>query len=474
MLTIFTTPKPFTEDTTDRQCYAIRSWLQITPDVIVFGEEQDRDIIEELGARFIDDYKRNELGTPYVDSLFDRAQELAKYPTLMYVNADVILLPGVGDVVKAIEQYGNFFVMGQRIDIDLPNIIPGDANWVRHYQMCAAQSGRLIDQTGKDYFIVPNPVPFDIPSFLVGRLMWDTAFVRLAHEAGCTLFDATPSITALHIQHGYDHLPGGRTEYAQGPETKYNYSLVGQTKTINGHIYDAPHVINFDGRIINRDEFNMSQAYTASDVALKQRTMVDRQLAEMLAGNPPSHFDSLGKLLQQLRESTKSEHVTLLDAACSSAYYADIVQHYVSDWVEYTGYDFNPGMVALARNLHPEFSTLWGDVRNMGMFQDRIFDIVLSGATIMHIKDWQIAIKELARVADKWLILHRTWVYPNHTPTQIQVRDGYGHNTWYITFNEKELVDLVRVCGFVQKQSIPSGESSGANWTNLTYLFERE
>ena len=215
--------------------------------------------------------------------------------------------------------------------------------------------------------------------------------------------------------------------------------------------------------------------YTEPDIAGKQRVLVDQQLAAMREGCSPPHFASLGKLLQWLYDVLGDPScLTLLDAACATAYYADIIQHYVGDWIEYYGIDFNPGMVTMAQNLYPGLPIVQGDVCDMDMFNDQAFDIVLSGATIMHIDDWHSAVRELARVSRQWLILHRTWILPDtDTPTQVDKRDAYGHLVSYITFNERELITLIQECGFEIQRTVPSGETS-LHHGNVTYLFERK
>jgi len=214
--------------------------------------------------------------------------------------------------------------------------------------------------------------------------------------------------------------------------------------------------------------------YAEPDIAGKQRALVDQQLTAMWEGHPPAHFASLGELLQWLYDVLGDPScLTLLDAACATAYYADIIQHYVGDWIEYYGIDFNPGMVAMVQRPYPWLHVVQGDVCNMDMFSDRTFDIVLSGATIMHIEDWHSAVRELTRVSHRWLILHRTWILTDtETPTRVEMRDAYGHLVPYITFNEQELMTLVRECGFELQRIVPSGETS-PSWGNFTYLFER-
>ena len=93
MLTIFGIPKPFEGHIDIIQRNAIKSWTLLHPDieVILFGEEKGvKGVAEELGIRHEPHVNRNEYGTPLLDSVFDRAQEIARHPILCYVNCDLL------------------------------------------------------------------------------------------------------------------------------------------------------------------------------------------------------------------------------------------------------------------------------------------------------------------------------------------------------------------------------------------------
>ena len=219
---------------------------------------------------------------------------------------------------------------------------------------------------------------------------------------------------------------------------------------------------------------DLSQSWTAKDIAKSQRELVDRQLIALHAGDAPAHFAVLGETVNWLKVRSGLEMATLLDAGCASAYYYEIIQHYVPGWIEYTGLDYSLAMLDLAREKYPGITTIKRDLRCTGL-GDRSFDIVLSGAALMHIRDWREALAELARMADKWLILHRTWVFVDGTPTTMRVGDAYGHPAWYIRFDEKELLELNKQVGFVPVFECLSGEGgSGPSWLIKTYVFERQ
>ena len=62
----------------------------------------------------------NQLGTPLVSSIFQIAREAAKFPTMCYVNADIILLNDfLGAVKRFQEQFQRYLMIGQRWDLEI-------------------------------------------------------------------------------------------------------------------------------------------------------------------------------------------------------------------------------------------------------------------------------------------------------------------------------------------------------------------
>src|SRR3974390_1799942 len=104
MLTLFTTAKPFRGHSGIIQRNALKSWTMLHPDVevILFGDDDGAaETCKELGILHEPYVERNEYGTKRLNSLFDRAQDIAKNDNLCYVNCDIILLE---DFRVAVEQ----------------------------------------------------------------------------------------------------------------------------------------------------------------------------------------------------------------------------------------------------------------------------------------------------------------------------------------------------------------------------------
>lgn len=231
MLTIFTIPKPFVGHIGVIQRNALGSWarLQPTPQVIVFGDEPGAaEAVAETGALHVRDVARNEFGTPLLDDAFAKARQLARYPLLGYVNADIILLDDILAAAQAVAgRKHRFMLAGQRWDLDVSEPARFDNGWQAQFRERARTGGVLHNITGMDYFVFTPDLAEDIPAMAVGRAMWDNWFLYHARARGAALVDVTPRVLAIHQNHDYSHLPGGKTTAYKGVEVERNKELAG-------------------------------------------------------------------------------------------------------------------------------------------------------------------------------------------------------------------------------------------------------
>lgn len=207
----------------------------------------------------------------------------------------------------------------------------------------------------------------------------------------------------------------------------------------------------------------------------KQRELVDRQLKDMYAGRPPDHFCVLRDIFGKISTSSgdRQEPLRVLDAGCASGYYFEILRHLVPVALQYTGSDFSQGMLELARQRYPQLSLVRTDVRQIA-WRDQSFDIVLSGAVIVHVREWERAVTELGRVARKWVVLHRTLVCFERS-SFVEVEKHYDVDVYRVYIREAELMSLLCNMGYelVLKMDCQEGISR-VDVGNFTYLFLRK
>jgi hypothetical protein len=232
MITLFAIPKPMEGEFLRLQENAIDSWIRLGPEVevILFGNEAGvADFARRRGVAHFEGVARNEYGTPRVDDLFRRAEAGASEPLLGYVNADIIL---GRDLIPAIRilarERRTFLAVGRRWDLDLEEaVVFSDPHWEDRLRKLARERGNMHASSGIDYFIYRRGLWKEIPPFAVGRTMWDNWLIWRARAGGAMVVDATPSIWALHQNHGYNHHPEGWKGVWKGPEAEINGRLAG-------------------------------------------------------------------------------------------------------------------------------------------------------------------------------------------------------------------------------------------------------
>ncbi len=235
LLTIFAIPKPFTGHTATIQSNAIRSWARLAPfvELILFGDKSDEilaELVNETGASLVP-IDRSEGGVPLLDTVFSRIHECAEGQLLMYSNADVIYTTELLDVANQLIgcEHDSFLAIGQRTELVVESAIDfRDARQWKELIEQARQEGRLASQVCKEFFLFSRNLFREVPAFRVGRGNWDNWMVWQAHSAGVLVVDVTRRLLALHQNHGYGHLPGGRrAAYVTGIDARQNQKLAG-------------------------------------------------------------------------------------------------------------------------------------------------------------------------------------------------------------------------------------------------------
>lgn len=253
-LTIFSAPKPFTNPhIATIQRNAIRSWVELGSEVevILIGEEAGlAEIAAELGIKHLPDVRRNSEGTPLVSSIFELARQNSQSPFLAYVNADIIVMPDFLDSTRAVATTtARFLIVGQRWDLDVRNLLDYSTGWMLTLRQEINNHARRHVATGSDYFIFPRQLFPQMPEFAIGRAGWDNWMIYAARRNGWACVDASHSITIVHQDHDYSHLPGSQPHYKL-PETFENIRLAGgrlmifnlpdaDTRLVNGKLFSA-------------------------------------------------------------------------------------------------------------------------------------------------------------------------------------------------------------------------------------------
>lgn len=251
LLTIFSTPKPFTNPHISViQNNALTSWVNLGKQVEVFliGEEEGvADAARRNEVRLFPHVQRNAFGTPLISSMFSIARQNSTSPFLCIINTDVMLLPDcLTSLNKVSQQFDEFVLAGQRWDLEVKQLLEFHPRFYDDLQQRVKSSARRHPPMGSDYFIFPRDCYQHVPHFAIGRAGWDNWMMFKCRFEGWPLIDASADLTVIHQDHDYSHLAGGQPHYRL-PETKQNVLLAGGECTIFT-LQDASHLLT-DGVI---------------------------------------------------------------------------------------------------------------------------------------------------------------------------------------------------------------------------------
>jgi hypothetical protein len=253
-LTLFSAPKPFTNPhIAVIQRNAICSWLNLgeSVQVVLIGDEAGMaETAAELGVLHLPQVACNEQGTPLVSSIFSLARQVSSAPLLAYVNGDILLLSDFVPAARQVaSQLDRFLLISQRWDLSVPQRLDFSAGWETQLRAEIRQRGRLHPPAGSDVFVFARSEFEQIPDFAIGRAGWDNWMIYSARKNGIPVVDGTPSMTVIHQDHDYSHLPGGKPHYdleesqvnmqlSGGPGTMY--TILDSTKRLENGQIKAP------------------------------------------------------------------------------------------------------------------------------------------------------------------------------------------------------------------------------------------
>lgn len=159
---------------------------------------------------------------------------------------------------------------------------------------------------------------------------------------------------------------------------------------------------------------------------------------------------------------------SILEVGAGSAYYKRVLDESGFD-VEYTGMDCSQAAKDFAASKFPDVPYVLGDATAIPA-PDGSFDTVISGYILIHIYDWELSIREAARVSRRWVILHR--VITQAGPPLRRIRGTvYGEDCLVTFFTVADVMAGIRAAGLVLRAMLPV-TGSGEN-VEYTFLCEK-
>ncbi len=247
MLTIFTTAKPFRGHVGIIQCNALQSWKALHPEIeiILLGDDEGAaEAAQKFGLRHEPHAERNERGTKRLDYLYARAQAIARYEVLCYINCDILLMQDFASAIERVRvAHREFLMVGRRRDIDITEPLAFDRpGWAADLRTLTRRRGRERTAEWIDYFAFTRGLygP-DMPPFVL-RVFWDHWLVWKALDSGKPVIDASRAVLAVHQNHDYSHHPQGKQGVWYGEEAGRNGQLAGGWRHLRT-IADATEVL---------------------------------------------------------------------------------------------------------------------------------------------------------------------------------------------------------------------------------------
>jgi SAM-dependent methyltransferase len=215
-----------------------------------------------------------------------------------------------------------------------------------------------------------------------------------------------------------------------------------------------------------------SAGWLATRTVARQERAYRGLIAAMKRGEPRLDF----KVAAEAVAAAGIAHPRLLEVGCGSGCYSEVFATLFPGGVQYTGIDYSDAMIARARAHYPATAFETGDATRLP-YADGAFDIVFNGVSLMHIVEYQAAVREAARVAAHYCIFHTVPVFDDYQTTFLR-KYAYGAPVVEIIFGKAELMSLCRDSGLRLEREwacIPYdiSEVTGHHSTTETYLFAK-
>lgn len=249
--------------------------------------------------------------------------------------------------------------------------------------------------------------------------------------------------------------------------------VVKATPILRRHILTSTDYKVLNGADEARRAAATSDGWLAARTVARQERAYEALIRDMKRGEPRLDFTVAAEAVA----TTGFAMPSLLEIGCGSGYYSEVFADLVPGGVSYTGIDHSEAMIARARLNYPSTTFEVADATRLP-YPDESFDIAFNGVSLMHIIDYQAAIREAARVAGQYCVLHTVPVFDDHQTTYLS-KYAYGAPVVEIIFGKSELMSLCRDAGLrLQREwaCIPYdvSEVTGRRSRTETYLFSKD
>lgn len=212
-----------------------------------------------------------------------------------------------------------------------------------------------------------------------------------------------------------------------------------------------------------------SSGWRAESVAERQHQAFEPLIQAARSGSPRRDFAVAAEAIRR----TGLMNPSILDVGCGSGYYAELLPILLGAALRYVGVDYASSMIRLARRTYPREHFVTADARRLP-FPPATFDVVMSGTSLMHIPDYETAIRESVRVSLSWCVFHTVPVMEGRPTTYLRKR-AFGETVAEVVFNRTELERIferegLRIDEVFESIPYDLSEVLGESTKTLTYL----
>jgi SAM-dependent methyltransferase len=248
--------------------------------------------------------------------------------------------------------------------------------------------------------------------------------------------------------------------------------VVQATPFLRRHILTSTDYEVLDGAQEARETQASSPGWLASRTVARQERAYRNLIAAMKRGEPRLDFTVAAEAVA----ATGLTKPSLIEIGCGSGYYSEVFAVLLPGCVAYTGIDYSTAMIARAQAQYAAVQFEVADASRLP-YPDARFDIAFNGVSLMHIVDYAAAIREAARVAARYCILHTVPVFDDHRTTYLR-KYAYGAPVVEIVFGRAELMSLCTESGLHLERTwscIPYDVAgvTGHRSTTETYLLSK-
>lgn len=232
----------------------------------------------------------------------------------------------------------------------------------------------------------------------------------------------------------------------------------------------SSHYVQLQGSEAEQESSRLRGAWQSQDLPVRQRELVDTQLAALRRGESVDVFDVMTRALRVLPSDVRG--MSVLEVGCSSGFYSEVFEIAGLD-VSYAGCDYSDAFIQLASQKYPALRFDVEDATAL-KYGDNSFDIVISGCCLLHIPEYEAAVAETARVAGRYAIFHRTPVVMGQ-PNVYYRKQAYGVETVEIHFNEPQFLKLLDRHGLelIATYTLDESVHDGVGSANRTYVCKK-